>query len=207
MLLTHRNQWLALLALAAAPLAACSGSGDDDPEAAACGGPGVICTYLGTGKAGIDPEGTRPLQTRLYLPQDVTFGPDGNPYVIDWNNHRVRTIVDDRVYTVVGNGEIGEAPDGIATNTSLNHPTHVAFDLEGQMIVSAWHNSKVMRCDLESGKIVTVSGNGARTYSGDGGPAGAAERGVCRGELRRDSGKSPRERTLRPRARRLYWSH
>jgi DNA-binding beta-propeller fold protein YncE len=43
------------------------------------------------------------------------------------------------------------------------------------MIVSAWHNSKVMRCDLESGKIVTVSGNGARTYSGDGGPAGAAE--------------------------------
>ena len=33
-----------------------------------------------------------PLEVSLYLPQDLTFGPDEQPYVLDWNNHRVRTI-------------------------------------------------------------------------------------------------------------------
>jgi sugar lactone lactonase YvrE len=109
------------------------------------------------------------------LPQDLTFGPDGQPYVLDWNNHRVLTIVDDRVQIVVGDGEIGDAPEGSANTTSLNHPTHVSFAADGALILSAWHNSKIMRCDLESGMIENVAGDGDRSYSGDGGPAKLAD--------------------------------
>jgi DNA-binding beta-propeller fold protein YncE len=165
------------LALAfAALLGACSDSGGDEPEAADdCRGPGVICTYMGNGKAGPGEDGARPRDVRLYLPQDLTFGPDGQPYVLDWNNHRVRTLVDGRVHTVIGNGDVGDAPDGQATGVPLNHPTHVAFDAEGRIILSAWHNSKVMRCDLEAGTLDTITGDGDRSYSGDGGPAKNAD--------------------------------
>jgi sugar lactone lactonase YvrE len=170
-----------VLATALCAFIAACGDGDDNggdgPGAAQanCGAPGVICTYLGNGKAGAGLDGSRPGEVRLYLPQDLSFGPDAQPYVLDWNNHRVRTIVDGRVHTVIGNGEVGDAQDGPATGAPLNHPTHVSFDPEGRLILSAWHNSKVMRCDLTAGTLETLSGDGDRSYSGDGGPAKLAD--------------------------------
>jgi sugar lactone lactonase YvrE len=158
-------------------LGACSGGSgsESDGDPSACGGPGIICNYLGTGQGGPGRDGLPPHEQRLSLPQDLTFGPDGKPYVLDWNNHRVRTIVDGRVYTVIGDGEIGDAPEGMATGISLNHPTHVSFDPHGRLILSAWHNSKVMRCELDSGTIENVAGDGDRAFSGDGGPAKVAD--------------------------------
>jgi sugar lactone lactonase YvrE len=109
------------------------------------------------------------------LPQDLTFGPDGQPYVADWNNHRIRTLnKDDKVETVIGTGYLGDAVDGPAREASLNHPTHVAFDGEGRMILSAWHNSKVMRYDPDTELLTTLCGNGMRDYGGDEGPADKA---------------------------------
>ena len=40
-------------------------------------GSGKICTVAGTGVAGDGEDGQKGLDTRLYLPQDTTFGPDG----------------------------------------------------------------------------------------------------------------------------------
>ena len=166
----------ALLFSLSALLGGCSdGGAADEGVEEPCDGPGVICTYMGNGLAGPGQDGARPRQVRLYLPQDLTFGPDGQPYVLDWNNHRVRTIVEGRVHTVIGNGDVGDGPDGPATGVPLNHPTHVNFDAEGRIILSAWHNSKVMRCDLEAGMLETISGDGDRSYSGDGGPAKLAD--------------------------------
>src|SRR5688572_5925499 len=161
--------------LSALAIGCSGGSSGEGSEGPPCEGPGVICNYMGNGKAGPGQDGQTAHEVRLYLPQDLTFGPDDQPYVLDWNNHRVRTLVEGRVQTVVGNGEVGDAPDGIATGISLNHPTHVAFDSEGRIVLSAWHNSKVMRCDLNTGKIETLCGDGDRSYSGDGGPAAKAD--------------------------------
>mgnify|MGYP002632548813 CR=1 FL=1 len=143
-------------------------------EADPCGDkiPGTICTFMGTGTAGLGHDGVAPEAVRLYWPQDLAFGPEGHPYVLDWNNHRVRTVDDDGlVRTVVGTGELGDAPDGDATATRLNHPTHVAFDPTGRLILSAWHNSKVAKVDVANNHFEAICGTGGRDYGGDGGPA------------------------------------
>jgi hypothetical protein len=144
-----------------------------DPEA--CGGAGVICTYMGTGVAGLGVDNVAPEDVNLYLPQDLVFGPDRQPYVMDWNNHRVRTVdADNRVQTVIGSGYLGDAPDGPAKGASLNHPTHGIFTPEGKLMLSAWHNSKLVEVDLQAGTMRTVCGDGSRAYRGDGGPASMA---------------------------------
>jgi len=88
-----RSRWLlpAATVLAAATAIGC---GDDAVHQAApepCDpAPGRICTVAGTGVAGDGADGLAALDTRLYLPQDVTVGPDGRLYIVDWNNHRIR---------------------------------------------------------------------------------------------------------------------
>jgi hypothetical protein len=150
-----------------------TGCGPDDPEA--CGGPGVICTVMGTGLAGLGEDGVPPEEVYLYLPQDLVIGPDNQPYVLDWNNHRVRTVdANNEVQTVIGNGYLGDAPDGPAKNASLNHPTHATFTPEGKLLLSAWHNSKLIEVDLQTSTMETVCGDGSRAYRGDGGPASEA---------------------------------
>src|SRR5690242_9148239 len=58
---------------------------------------GVICTYVGIPHvADFAPEGLPRTQSALYLPDDVTFNAvDGRLYVIDFNNHRIRTVEPD----------------------------------------------------------------------------------------------------------------
>src|SRR5262245_25071510 len=73
---------------------------------------GQICTIAGTGIAGDGADDLPALQTRLYLPQDTTFGPDGRLYVVDWNNHRIRVIDAGRqMHIVAGIGELGPSVD------------------------------------------------------------------------------------------------
>lgn len=137
--------------------------------------PGSICTYMGNGVAGLGHDGVAPTQVSLYLPQDVTVFPNERIYVLDWNNHRVRTVNESGVVeTVIGTGELGDAPEGPGLNASLNHPTHVSVDPEGKMVLSAWHNSKVMRWDPDSRMLINLCGTGARDYAGDEGPANKA---------------------------------
>lgn len=132
----------------------------------------VISTFMGTDLAGYNGDGQAPAATCLYLPQDVTIGPDGLLYVVDWNNHRLRRINRAGVLeTVVGNGTIGDAPDGPATEASINHAVNIAFDAEGRLLFAAWHNSQVKRVDLLTGWLSNVAGTGLRAFGGDGGPA------------------------------------
>lgn len=185
--------WARVTAARTAAVAAClltlgSGCGDnlglpEDGDLPGCDRvPGHICTVAGTGIAGDGADGLGPLATRLYLPQDVTVAPepDGRLFVVDWNNHRIRVVDHDGVMRIVaGAGELGPSVDDPSSNR-LNHPTGVTFDASGgaatlgQMVVAAWHNSRVKTVDLSTGEIVDVCGNGKRGFGGNGGPAATA---------------------------------
>lgn len=146
-------------------------AGCDDGEDAGCDpANGVICTAVGTGIAGLTADGLDPLATDLYLPQDITLDPAGGIYLLDWNNHRVRLLADDRVTTIIGTGYLGDAPDGLAVNSSLNHPTHLTIGPDGDLYIAAWHNSKVLRYDPRTETVEGICGTGARSYNGDGLP-------------------------------------
>ncbi|MCX8072669.1 MAG: hypothetical protein N3C12_09480 [Candidatus Binatia bacterium] len=136
--------------------------------------PATIHTVAGNGTAGYDGDGKDPLSTAFYLPQDVTVGPDRLLYLVDWNNHRIRRIRNGVVETVAGSGELGDAEDGDALYVQFNHPTNVAFDHQGRMLIAAWHNSLVKRLDFSTGRVENVAGTGARAFGGDGGPANSA---------------------------------
>lgn len=139
---------------------------DNDPDDTPTEKP-VITTIVGNGLAGDNGDGLPGTETALYLVQDVTIGPDGNLYFPDWNNHKIRRLVDGVVETIAGTGELGAAEDGYGPDIQFNHPTNLDFDNNGDLIIAAWHNSLIKRMDLETGNAVTIAGTGARSYNGD----------------------------------------
>lgn len=152
--------------------------------AVACGDhcpdePGTVCLYAGEPEiAQFGPEDVDARESPLYLPQDVTFGPDGTAYILDFNNHRIRAIDEEgAVHTIAGTGFLGDGPEGPALEASFNHPTNVAFspDDPDTLHIAAWHNSRVESIDLATGILSFECGTGARAFSGDGGPAVDAE--------------------------------
>lgn len=139
---------------------------------------GVICTIAGiAGLAAVGPEDVLATDSELYLPVDMTVGPDGLLYVIDWNNHRVRRIDDDNtIHTIAGTGFLGDGPIGDARHAAFNHPTNLVFNPlnPNELYIAAWHNSRIEKLDLAAGTVSFECGTGARSYGGDGGMAATA---------------------------------
>jgi hypothetical protein len=161
------------LTVAAALLTGCGGGPASQPSDCAKAS-GSICTVAGNGTAGDGADDLPARETKLYLPQDMTVGPDGRLFIVDWNNHRIRALQPDgTLHIVAGEGELGLSSDDPATDR-LNHPTNVAFDPQGNLVIAAWHNSRIKTVDLATGDITDVCGNGMRAFNGDGGPAPAA---------------------------------
>jgi sugar lactone lactonase YvrE len=118
---------------------------------------------------------------------DLTFGPDGLAYLVDWNNHRIRRVeADETLTTVIGTdyegdgppGEIDRLPEGNpegapGTTVALNHPTDVEFMPDGTLLFAAWHNNKLRSMDMKTGVVKVVTGN-SYGYAGDDGEAWAA---------------------------------
>jgi hypothetical protein len=163
--------------LGAALVALALGACHDDDQCVS--GSDDICTIAGTGNADFSGDNGPAHAADLYLPQDLTEGPDGQLYVADWNNHRIRVITHEgHIQTVAGTGYTGEALPGPARSSDLTHPTQVVFDELGRMVIAAWHSGKVVRVVLATGQLEHLYGTGNRRYSGDGGPAATANVGL-----------------------------
>ena len=78
--------------------------------------------------------------------------------------------------TAAGNGIAGYTGDnGPATAAELTSPWGLAFDSAGDLFIADADNNVVREVVKATGDIITVAGNGTAGYSGDGGPATAAE--------------------------------
>lgn len=132
---------------------------------------GNICTIAGAGTNGYSGDDGDALRAELSLPMDTLTAPDGTTFLLDWNNHRIRKVGGDgKIHAVAGRGELGGTLDD-PTNSDFNHPTAMVFDAQGNMLIAAWHNSKIRKIDLTSGTIVDTCGDGRRAYFGDGAAA------------------------------------
>ena len=133
---------------------------------------GRIFTIAGTGFPALGGEDMDPALSDLYLPIEMSLDPNGSLVILDWNNHRVRIIEDGLIRTILGTGLLGDAEPGPGLEVGLNHPTSVAFDSDGMLILGAWHNSKILRMDMNTLMVeVICAWTGQRGYFGDGGPA------------------------------------
>jgi RHS repeat-associated protein len=79
------------------------------------------------------------------------------------------------ITTVAGNGESGFSGDGgPATAAQLRSPSGVAAAADGSLYIADYSDLRIRRVSPD-GIITTVAGNGESGFSGDGGPATAAQ--------------------------------
>ncbi|MEU1409926.1 Teneurin-2, partial [Streptomyces sp. NPDC005728] len=132
---------------------------------------GTIVAVAGNGECGFAGDGGPATATKLSLPRGLAMDGEGNVYVADFSNDRVRKVTPNGIITTVaGNGECGFAGDGgPATATQLNRPTDVAVDAAGNLYIADYLNDRVRKV-TPNGIITTVAGNGQAGYVSDGGP-------------------------------------
>ncbi|HTB30485.1 MAG TPA: hypothetical protein VK808_00565, partial [Bacteroidia bacterium] len=138
---------------------------------------GYIYTIAGCGTAGWSGDGGQATAAELGFPTCVAFDNSGDMYIADCENERIRKVdASGIITTIAGTGQAMYGGDGgAATAASFYNPEYVAYDNNsGNIYVGDVSNDRV-RIINTSGIINTFAGNGINGYSGDGGPASAAE--------------------------------
>jgi sugar lactone lactonase YvrE len=138
---------------------------------------GIIETVVGNGSVGFSGDGGAATNASLRYPQGIAFDNNGNLFIADSLNNRIRKIDSSgTISTVAGNGIQNFSGDGgKATNASLFSPNAIAFDKDGNMFIADSGNGRIRKINL-NGTISTVAGKGPTAYdippfAGDGGTA------------------------------------
>ena len=133
---------------------------------------GTISTVAGNGTPGYSGDGGLAISAELLYPESVAVDSNGNLYIADFQNERIRKVNSAGIITTIaGNGTAGYSGDGgPATSAELNWPTNVAVDGSGNVYIADLMNNRVRKVTA-GGVISTVAGNGTAAYSQDGGLA------------------------------------
>jgi trimeric autotransporter adhesin len=147
---------------------------------------GDVSVFAGSGPGGFtngfSGDGGPAIDAHFSCPYGLAFDAQGNLYVADHLNNRIRRIdTAGTVTTVVGTGKpspgIGflSADQGKpATQANLYGPVGVSFDAAGNMYIGDRDHNAIRKVDT-NGTITTVAGTGKAGYSGDGAAATAAQ--------------------------------
>ena len=131
---------------------------------------GNVTTIAGTGTAGSTGDGGQATAARLSAPVRVAFDANGNLFIADSANNKIRkvTMATGVITTVVGTGTAGNTGDGgQATAARLRTPYDVAFGPDGSMYIADRANHKIRKVNTATGVITTFAGSGQAGYNGD----------------------------------------
>jgi sugar lactone lactonase YvrE len=133
---------------------------------------GLISTIAGTGSSSFSGDNGPAASAVLGTPQGITVGPDGNIYIADTNNNRVRRInlTTGVITTIAGTGTSGTGGDGgPATAAQLSSPKKIAFDGAGNLYIAGGDAilSRVRKVATD-GTISTFSTSGSAVATGGG---------------------------------------
>ena len=140
---------------------------------------GIITTIVGNGVAGFSGDGEAAINALLNYPSGLAFDGDGNLFIADRGNNRIRMVgADEKIVTVVGNGWNGVIGDGnSAILAMLDSPSGLAIDAAENLFISDTQNNRIRKVDAD-GIITTFAGIGddpALSGTGDGEPASGAQ--------------------------------
>jgi sugar lactone lactonase YvrE len=120
-------------------------------------------------------DGGQATDADIYIPSDVKIDAQGNIYIADYGNRRIRKINTlGIISTIAGNG-IGTytGDGGQATAATLHDAITLDIDASGNIYFTDIYNNCVRKINT-AGIITTIVGNGTAGFSGDGGQATAA---------------------------------
>jgi len=144
----------------------------DCPETA-----GTICPWAGAGYNGFNGDDVHRLDAWFSFPMSATFAPGQTPVIADWNNHKLRYVLDDPeagYETIMGTDFLGDGdadlldstPAGApGTDVNLNHPTMQVWLGDGTLLSASWHTHKLRTWDPATG-LVHVYLGGAPGWAG-----------------------------------------
>jgi uncharacterized protein (TIGR03437 family) len=123
----------------------------------------TINTFAGNGAAAFGGDGLSAFSASLNNPRGIAVDSQGNVYIADTLNHRIRRVnLSGTISTVAGNGTAGFAGDGgAAVNAQLNQPEDVFVDGGGNLFIADSSNHRIRK--VTPGGIIS-------TYAGSGGP-------------------------------------
>jgi RHS repeat-associated protein len=138
---------------------------------------GTITTVAGkddNGQPGFSGDGGPAKDALLNLPTGVAVAPEGNVYIADRDNRRIRKVSPDgTITTVAGSGQLGFSGDGgPAKDASQALPTGVAVAPEGTIYIADRNNSRVRKVDVPrhgvgASNITFASEDGTELYHFD----------------------------------------
>lgn len=137
---------------------------------------GIITTVAGDGGFFFMGDNGPAYRASIAGPTGVAVDNQGNVYIADRNNNRIR-VVDKQgmIRTVAGTGQQDYNGDAeLARDTNLHLPFGLALDSKGRLLVIDRSHYRIRRIDPAKGKVETIAGNGQKQFAGDGGPATGA---------------------------------
>lgn len=131
---------------------------------------GIISTVAGTGKKGYSGDGGLAIKAEMHRPHSIALDNDGNVYIADIGNHRIRVVNLSKgtIDSLTGNGLKKLPIDGQTVHGKpILGPR--ALTLHGSHLwIALREGHSVWKLDLKSGVIHHVAGTGKRGFSGDG---------------------------------------
>ena len=144
---------------------------------------GTVTIIAGNGKAGYSGDGGPPSSAQFSNPPGVAVDSNGDLFIADRMNYRVRKVSTSGVVTTLAGNGTGffdcsssryaalAADTGPATSAQLSYPLGVAVDSDGNLFIADAGGNRIRKVS-PNGIITTVAGTGScGGFSGDGGPA------------------------------------
>ena len=133
---------------------------------------GIISTVAGTGIPECCNDNGLAVEAHLYFPSDIDVDTEGNLYISDRSNNRIRKVNSDGIITTIaGLGKPGYGGDfGPADKALLKYPFGISHDNKGNFYIADRGNNRVRKID-QRGIITTIAGDGTHSFGGDYGPA------------------------------------
>jgi sugar lactone lactonase YvrE len=118
-------------------------------------------------------------ECRLVEPFGVEFGPDGAMWIPEMvsSNRLIRVEPNGALKVLAANGKGFAGDGGPLSGAQFNGMHNLAILPGGDMLIADTWNYRIRRVDAKTGVITTIAGTGRKGFSGDGGPATAADFG------------------------------
>lgn len=136
----------------------------------------ILSTVGGNGTIGLSNIGGPATDAQLFQ-SNIAIDRDNNMYIADYFNHYIHWIdpYTKKIHTLGGTGKEGYyLGDGQLMSKTAISPGAIAVDSTGNIYFT--ENGQVIRkASITTGVLSTIAGMQSRGYSGDGGPATAAQ--------------------------------